>query len=212
MLKRFSMRKIALLALAFFLGTAAWVASPYSHAGQRGRGDREWSGRSKQDRLDYLDRMLSRQMENSEPEPEVAFLRARASELLERAKLAMEKNFQFDRLAAAVDNLLRSADKITTARKSDRMDDRNRRETALLLQKCYFRVQQATYFADLGKEKEAEQYVTYTRSLYQQARSAYDSKLYDRAQLLGESSSLIVMALENIAHASMRIPDPPVIK
>jgi hypothetical protein len=54
--------------------------------------------------------------------------------------------------------------------------------------------------------------VTLTRSLYQQARGAYDARQYDRAQMLGEASSLIVMALENIAHASLNIPDPPVIK
>jgi hypothetical protein len=209
-LKPIYMKRIALLALA--LMTVGCMVSRDARAGQRGRGDREWSGRSKQERLDYLTRILNRQMENADAEPEVAFLHSRASELLERAKLAMDKNFQFDRLAAAVDNLLKAIDKITTARRSDRTEDRKKRETALFLQKCYFRLQQASYFAGLSNEKEAEQYEAYTRSLYQQARSAYDAQLYERAQLLGEASSLIVMALENIAHASMRIPDPPVIK
>ena len=66
--------------------------------------------------------------------------------------------------------------------------------------------------AGIGGEKEAKQYVTYARSFYQLARSAYDAHQYDRAQMLGDASSLLVTALENIAQASLRIPDPPVIK
>ena len=73
-------------------------------------------------------------------------------------------------------------------------------------------MQQADYFAGLSGEKDAKQYLTRSRSLYQQARSAYDSRQYDRAQLLGDAASNIVTALENLAHACLRIPDPPVIK
>ena len=144
--------------------------------------------------------------------PECVFLNTRAGELLERAKQARGNDFQFDRLATATDNLLRASERIFSARKFDRVDENEKRDAALLLQKCYFRVQQAEYFAGISGEKESKQYVTVTRSIYQQARSAYDTRQYDRARMLGEASSLVVMALENIAHASLKIPDPPVIK
>jgi hypothetical protein len=180
--------------------------------GQRGRDSRDWGQRSPQERLDFLAKMLSWRQNAADPSPENAFLNARAAELLERAKRARGNTFQFDRLANATDNLLRASDRIASARKAGQANESDKRDAALLLQKCYFRAQQVEYFAGISGEKEAKQYVTHVRSLYQQARSAYDGHQYDRAQMLGEASSLIVMALENIAHASLRVPDPPVIK
>jgi hypothetical protein len=184
----------------------------HDQRGQRDRGSRGWPERSKQERLDSLAKMLSWRTNAPDSPAECAFLNARAGELLERAKLARGNDFQFDRLATATDNLLRASDCIFSARKYVRVDENEKRDAALLLQKCYFRVQQAEYFADISGEKEAKQYVTVARSIYQQARSAYDTHQYDRARMLGEASSLVVMALENIAHASLKIPDPPVIK
>jgi hypothetical protein len=190
----------------------------FPQRGQRGQGDpggpdgRGWSERDKQDRLDRLSKTLSWRISTPEPGPENSFLLARAGELLERTKQARANNFQFDRLARAVDTLLRASDRIFSARKASQMDENDKRDAAEFLQRCYFRVQQADYFAGLSGEKESKRYVTTTRSLYQQARSAYDAHLYDRAQMLGDASSLIVAALENIAHASLNIPDPPVIK
>jgi hypothetical protein len=190
----------------------------FPQRGQRGQGDpggpdgRGWSERDKQDRLDRLSKTLSWRISTPEPGLENSFLLARAGELLERTKQARANNFQFDRLARAVDALLRASDRIFSARKASQMDENDKRDAAEFLQRCYFRVQQADYFAGLSGEKESKKYVTTTRSLYQQARSAYDARLYDRAQMLGDASSLIVAALENIAHASLNIPDPPVIK
>jgi ElaB/YqjD/DUF883 family membrane-anchored ribosome-binding protein len=178
------------------------------HPGERGsRTDAE-----KQETLDRLIKMLAWRMNSTESGAEAVFLRARAAELLERMKQAKGNNFQFDCLASATEALLRATDGIVMARKANQIDENDKREAALNLQKCYFRVQQADYFGDLSGEKEAKQFVTYTRSLYQQARSAYDAHQFDRAQMLGDASSQIVAALENIAHASLHIPDPPVIK
>jgi ElaB/YqjD/DUF883 family membrane-anchored ribosome-binding protein len=178
------------------------------HPGERGsRTDAE-----KQETMDRLTKMLAWRMSSTESSTEAVFLRARATELLERMKQARGNNFQFDCLASATEALLRATDGIIMARKANQIDENDKRDAALNLQKCYFRVQQADYFADLSGEKEAKQFVTYTRSLYQQARSAYDAHQYDRAQMLGDASSQIVAALENIAHASLHIPDPPVIK
>jgi hypothetical protein len=212
--------RISRLALALLLLAGA-VASAYPQRGQRGgwdpRGQRPPDARGlsegdKQERLDFLAKMLARNQNTSEPGADAIFLNTRAADLLERAKQARTNNFQFESLTGAIFNLLRASERISTALKAGQMDDNDKRDAALYLQKCYFRIQQADYFAGLSGEKESKQYVTRTRSLYQQARSAYDAHQYDRAQMLGDASSMIVTALENMAHASLNIPDPPVIK
>jgi hypothetical protein len=180
--------------------------------GQKERDRREWTEHDKQVMLDRLGKILSWGMNVPDPSPETICLHARASELLERTKQARANNFQFDRLARATDALLSASQRIFVSRKASQIDDNDKRDAAEFLQRCYFRVQQAEYFAGLSGEKEAKQYVLYTRSLYQQARSAYDARQYDRAQMLGDASFMIVTALENIAQALLRIPDPHVIK
>ncbi len=185
---------------------------PRGQSDQGGPDGRGWSERDKQERLDRLTKSLAWWVNSPDPGIENVFLHARATDLLERTKQARGNNFQFDRLSRAVDALLRASERIFGAQKATKIDDNDKRNAAEFLQRCYFRVQQADYFAGLSGEKDTKKYVTYTRSLYQQARSAYDARQYDRAQMLGDASSLIVAALENIAHASLNIPDPPVIK
>ena len=217
-----AVRKVSLLIrLIFsfycFMGAACILAQQENYAAlQQGdwhpgeRGSR--TDADKQETLDRLNKMLAWRMNSTESGTEVVFLRARAAELLERMKQAKGNNFQFNCLASAMEALLRATNGIVMARKANQIDENDKRDAALNLQKCYFRVQQADYFGDLSGEKEAKQFVTYARSLYQQARSAYDAHQYDRAQILGDASAQIVAALENIAHASLRIPDPPIIK
>jgi hypothetical protein len=217
-----AVRKVSLLIGLMFLfycftGLAGILAQrPGYPPPQRGgwhpdeRGSR--TDADKQETLDRLTKMLAWRMNSTESSTEAVFLRARAAELLERMKQTKGNNFQFDCLASAAEALLRAMDGIVMARKANQIDENDKRDAALNLQKCYFRVQQADYFGDLSGEREAKQFVTDARSLYQQARSAYDAHQYDRAQILGDASSHIVAALENIAHASLHIPDPPVIK
>lgn len=206
------------IALLLFLGA---TAPAFAQWGQRGGRDPWWpkppDGRDltehdKQERLEFLAKMLTRSSNLPEPGAEMQFLSARATELLDRAKQVRVNNFQFDSLTGAVINLLWAGDRIMLARKSSQVDEGDKRDAALYLQRCYFRVQQAEYFAGLSSEKESARFVTQIRSLYQQARSAYDAGQYDRAHLLGDASTMMVTALENIAYASLRIPDPPVIK
>ncbi len=179
---------------------------------QRARGSHSTTEAEKQATVERLGKMLAWRTNSADTSSEAVFLCARATEILERLKQAKGNNFQFDQLASATEALLRAGDLIFRAKRASRIDENDKRDAALNLPRCYFRMRQADYFADLSGEKEAKQYVTFSRSLYQQARSAYDAQLYDRAQMMGDASSLIVMALENLAHASLRIPDPPVIK
>ena len=76
-----------------------------------------------------------------------------------------------------------------------------------MLPGCYFRVRQAEFFASLSGEKNSEQYVTWSKSFYQQARVAFDAHEYQRARLYGDASSFIVFALECIAQANVQMPD-----
>jgi hypothetical protein len=212
-LKRTAMVLLALAGTATSMAARADILIPQRGGrGQKEWDRREWTEHDKQEMLDRLGKMLSWGMNVPDPGPEIAFLHARASELLERTKQARANNFQFERLARATDALLGASQRIFVSRKASQIDENDKRNAAEFLQRCYFRVQQAEYFADLSGEKEAKQYVLYTRSLYQQARSAYDARQYDRAQMLGDASFMIVTALENIAQALLRIPDPPVIK
>jgi hypothetical protein len=204
---------MVVLALAGVTAVPAMQSDPrFGQRGQRGSDNREWTERDKQERLDFLAKRLAWRIKEADPAAEQLFLSARAAELLERMKRERVNNFQFDRLGRATDALFRAGERIFGASQAARVDQNDKRDAALFLQRCYFRVQQAEYFSGLCGEKESKQYVTYSRSLYQQARSAYDARQYDRAQMLGEASSLLVAALENIAQASLRIPDPPVIK
>ncbi len=213
-----SLKILALMIACFMFVVPASVHGAAEQRGARGEGSTgqrdpsTLTDRDKQERLDHLGKALYWWMSLPEPGPDNVFLHARAADLLARTKQLRTNNFQFDRLARAVDALLRASDRIFSARKATQTDENDRRDAAEFLQRCYFRAQQADYFADLSGEKETKKYVTLTRSLYQQARGAYDSRQYDRARMLGEASSLLVMALENIAHASLNIPDPPVIK
>jgi hypothetical protein len=217
-LKKNLLTKTILLAVA----GVAWLTQPllvgaqFPQRGQRGDqrapDDRAWTEHDKQERLDRLTKSLAWWLNSPDPGAENVFLHARAADLLERTKQARGNNFQFDRLARAVEALLRASERIFGAQKSSQIDENDKRNAAEFLQRCYFRVQQADYFAGLSGERDSKKYVTFARSLYQQARSAYDVRQYDRAQMLGDGSSLIVAALENIAHASLNIPDPPVIK
>jgi len=204
---------VAVLALASaFPGNAMQPEARHGQRGQRGYDSRDWTEGRKQEGLEFLAKVYDQRVKQPEPGPENIFLHLRASELIDRMKQPQANNFQFDRLFRATDSLLRASERIMQARKNGSIDDDERRDAALFLQRCYFRVQQAEYFAGVSGEKEAKQYVSHTRGLYQQARSAYDAHQYSKARMLGDASSLIAAALENIAQASLRIPDPPIIK
>jgi hypothetical protein len=144
------------------------------------------------------------------PTPDSVFLNQRASILLERTRQAREP-YQFDRLRRATDALLEATQRIESEESEDHDED-DQEKAARTLQRHYFRVQQAEYFASMSGESDAALYVPRCRSLYQQARSAYDARQFDRARRLGEAASLVVGALENLAQAAVRVPDPPRLK
>ena len=171
-------------------------------------GDRKWP-----DWLDETTKRLEKAKSISQPGPEIEFLIARAADLLERAKSSRENFFRFGRLIAAANAMLEASDRMVWLRKVEKTpQEQDFWGAGFMLPGCYFRVRQAEFFASLGGEKNVEQYVTWSKSFYQQARVAFDAHEYQRAMLLGEASSLIVFALECIAQANVQMPDAPNIK
>lgn len=210
------MRKgLAIFNLAL-LGMALGSAAPRSLCAQQSKMPDPWQGSGKQawpkpDWLEGTSRRLEKAKTINQPGSEVEMLVARTSELLDQAKQARENQFRSGRLLMAANALLDAADRIFWARKAERTrQDQDFWGAGFILQGCYFRVRQANYFAELSGDKGSEQYVTLSRSLYQQGRSAYDAREYQRARLLGDASSSVVFALECIAQATT--PDPHIYK
>jgi hypothetical protein len=168
-------------------------------------GDRKWP-----DWLDETTKRLEKSKSISQPGPEIEFLQARASDLLERAKTSRENFFRFGRFIAAANAMLEASDRMILLRKAERTpQEQDFWGAGFMLPGCYFRVRQAEFFASLSGEKNIEQYVTWSKSFYQQARVAFDAHEYQRARLYGDASSFIVFALECIAQATVQMPDAP---
>jgi hypothetical protein len=138
------------------------------------------------------------------------FIFLRVSKLLEHSKEARDNPFRFERLLYASNALLNASDFISWSRKTNPtpQDKDFWGAIGMAIQRCYFRVQQADFFAPLSGEKNSEQYTKLSRSLYQQARGAYDAHDYQKAKNLADASESIVIALESLAQAAIPIPKP----
>jgi hypothetical protein len=171
--------------------------------------------REKIEDLDELSGRLNALASQSGLSEEQQFLHARVSELLGRAREAPAGSYLFDRLDSAIDDLLdasRELQRITRPDEDEEEEDREsdaQRETARDLEKTYFRVRQAEYFADQSAEPKAADYVRLVQRLYQQGRSAYDGGRYWRARRFADAARQVVEGLEGLAQAAVRIPEPP---
>lgn len=192
-----------------WIGWAAAGALALGCAAAAAQQDRKRE-RKQQEKLEELERKLARRQAQAGAAPEHSFLHSRAAAVLERARQARKDAYVFDRLLRAADDLLEASEELFESRQAapeGREDEQ--REAALELQRYYFRVRQADYFGGMSREPDAGLYVQHARSLYQQARSAYDARQYRRARKLGEAAEEIVSALEKLAQAAVRIPEPP---
>jgi hypothetical protein len=191
-------------ALAIALAPAAWAVLAKE---RRSEADK------RQEKMQELRRKLARRTALPSPGEEQQFLHARAAALLDRLKTSEQDRYVFDRLSRAADDLLEASEEIEESRQGEgRPEAGARQEAARQLQRDYFRVQQADYFAGLCGEPDAASYVKHSRALYQQGRSAYDAGQYRRARKLGEAAALIVSALERLAQARLSAPEPPRLK
>lgn len=175
------------------------------------RADRKKSPEQRQrDELRDAQRRLARELKTNGTSPELDFVRERATELIELAAAQPPKSYKYDRLEAAIDDLLDAGEHLAELlRHGDRKDTEGRAKTARELEGTYFRVTQAEYFAGLSKDPHAREYVRLARGLYQSARREYDAERYWRARRFSDASSEIVQTLESLAQSEVRIPTPP---
>jgi hypothetical protein len=157
-------------------------------------------------------RKASRQLAGIErTDPDQGFIRDRAQELLLRAEQAPAGSHQLERLLEAADDLLDAAEELgKIARRAGENDKQpDAAGTARQLERTYFRVTQADYYARISGDPFGPDYVRTARRLYQAARREYDGKNFQRARRFAGAAGEIVDTLENLAQAAVRVPDPP---
>ncbi len=211
MLRLIPKRWILASALAAGLAAVAGISFPLHAYYQGPKGPDGWEKRwPGPEWLDATAKRLDDARNTSQPGQDIEFLYSRAADLLERARMVRDNPFRSDRFLGATNALLDAGDRILWSRRMERgPQEQDYWDAGFVLQACYFRIRQAGFFAPMGGEKNAEQYVMLSRSLYQQARGAYDAREFQRARLLGDASSFIVFALERIAQAAAPIPEHP---
>jgi hypothetical protein len=173
---------------------------------------RKSAGEKKSEALRDFSRRL-RKVSGTNLTPEQQFLHNRVQELLQRASDAPAASYLFDRLEAAIEDLIDSTEelkKLGGDAKEDEDDDRRR--TARDLEKTYFRVTQAGYFARLSKDVNGGAYVDTARRLYQNARHEYDRDQFWRARRFAGAARELVNGLESLAQAAVPVPEPPALK
>jgi len=173
----------------------------------------ERAARRQRERLKELSEKLARWQRAPQPSETNTYLHQQAAALMERARQAAQEQYRFDRLCRAADALLEASESIFEAREPEkRAEPDDQEDAARRLERSYFRLQQGAYFALQCGEAEAGAYVKHARALYQQARGAYDQKQYRKAEKLGEAAGEIIGALERLAQARVRVPEPPRLK
>ena len=197
------------------------LALPHQSSAQQPKGPDRWprwqgaEGWPKWPDQDWLDSTLKDAGKKLDiikglkrPGPDIDLLQSKAADLLKQANQAKNNFMRCGSLATAANSMLDAAYSIFYARKSDD-SSADFWGVGRILQGFLFRVQQADVFAQMNTDKNSDQYVTLARSLYQQARSAYDAREYLKAKYLVDASSNIVTALESIVYSQASIPPPP---
>jgi len=204
------MRRVLTLFLTMVLLA---VGAAQADRRKEGEGDKARVEKKQRDKLESLSRRLAKHVTKPGPGELNSFVNARAFALLERARQAKGDSYRFDRLVRATSELIEAGERVSDSAEPDNeTGPKDQEEAARRLERSYFRVQQSEYFAHLSGEPDADTYVKYCRSLYQQARTAYDLQQYRKARKLGDAAADIVSTLENLAQASVRVPEPPRLK
>jgi len=216
-------------------GPALFAQTPPSQQQQQSKPPDPWPGAKMAwpKPSDWLEGASKRLEQMREPDQagraeEVERLLERAADALDLAKASAKKGaasgnsaapsgaaggeqFRYGRYIAAARALMDAADRVKWARKAEaKPEEYDFWGAGFILQGCYFRVRQASYFADLSGVKRPKRFVELATRLYQQGRGAYDAKEYSRARLYGDASTSAVFALECLAQAAT--PDPHIYK
>jgi hypothetical protein len=179
------------------------------------RADEDEKTNRSERRLINLERRARKIASLPESDDPAGFLFRETQRLIERSRPLARPSYEFERMLEALDDLLDAREELVAASRANRPAkdrDESRADTAKRLERSYFRLQQGEYFARLSGDKQASEYVSRSRRLYQKGRAAYDAQDYYRANKLASASSELVNVLENLAQAKVRRPDPPVLE
>jgi hypothetical protein len=139
-----------------------------------------------------------------------------AEKLVEMARRALntaDQNVQAkdffgaDRRIAGADDLLHAAEHPSHLAEGPKGPVPREREIADHLQRVYFRLQQADYFASTSGEPDARLLPSVARKFYERARKAYDTEDWFAADEYAKSADDTIRGLENLAQAA--VPEPP---
>jgi hypothetical protein len=177
-------------------------------------GDDDDGSKRPERRLLRLENRAKKMSRLPEPADAGGFFVNESQRLVEQARARTGSPYEFDRILEALDDLLDAREDVAAGQGSrpSRKEGDGARDTARRLERAYFRVQQAEYFARLSADKNGPEYVRRSRQLYQKARAAYDAQNFYRANKLASASTELINVLENLAQAAVRKPDPPVLE
>lgn len=127
---------------------------------------------------------------------------------LERAEEKLRSNelYAADRLQAASDAFLHAAEHSVHLAEGPKGPVPQAAEIADHLQRVYFRLQQADFFAGSSGATVAKAFPALARRFYEQARKAYDSGSWFAADEHAKSADDTIRGLENLAQAAA--PEP----
>jgi hypothetical protein len=155
---------------------------------------------------------VRRHLEEVKPrDPDCEKLLAIARRTLDRAdqKAQAKDLLATDRLIAAVDAFLHAAEQPSHLAGGPKGPVPQAREVADHLQRVYFRLEQADFFAGSSGEADAESLPALARKSYEHARKAYDSGRWFAADEYAKSADDTIRGLENLAQAAVPEPPPP---
>jgi hypothetical protein len=161
--------------------------------------------------LEHMEK-VRRQLDEVKPGgPEVEVLVRAAHRTLDIAseKAKAKDYFGADRRIAAADAFRRAAEHPTHVTEGPKGPVPQAREIADHLQRVYFRLQQAEYFADASGDPDAKSLPGAARRFYEDARKAYDTGNWFTADEFAKSADDTIHGLENLAQAAAPAPPPP---
>lgn len=141
--------------------------------------------------------------------PEQATIHSYAESLLDEAKGANAGSYLIGRLFCAADGLLDSSEELDELKRSKPIEKDTREKAARDLTNAYFRVKQGDYYASAAKHPWAPELVPLSQRFYQIARREYDAGANTRARHYAEAARELISALECLAQAAVRVPEPP---
>lgn len=194
--------------VAGYLLGVLWAQPPPPPHGPPGAPRPRPDPRRIDDQLAHLRQRLS-QPEPADPDPALLYKTARlwtgvAEQYRNKGQLAAA-----DRSASGADALLRAADHFRHLHDPRHPPPPPGDEIARHLERVYFRVQQADFFAHYLSEAAADGLPQLVRSLYQRALEAYDRRDFAMADEYAKAADDTVQGLEDFAQAAAPTRAPP---